>query len=508
MRVPDEFDEAAARVAGGTTSRDPIDQAAAAVVQDQRTAMRSSLYNALLANPDMAARAQVLGRQAGLPPSVVERNLPQVQRNVRLDEFDRILTGSPTVARWLADEQRAKVSHDDTENLSGVESTVRFFKNTGRAAQGGALSMSGGALGVLQAPFDLAAPFLDPLVGTVLPANPVRNTAEGIARWRQSIEAQANAVTPKADDILGAGYYSGIGSLTRNLLALPLVFFNPAAALTAMTAPVFGEEFGKARDKGMQVLPALTFGASQAAIEYATEKIPVSKLVGDLKAGAPLYKMLVNQLAREIPGEQVATILQDLNEWAVLKPEATFADYLRERPSAAAQTLIATIVGVGGQTTVMKGLDIAFNRVTERVNLAQDAERDAQAFELLNQLAQASQVLKRDPQSFKEFVEQEAADGPVQDVFIDARIFNQASQDAGVTIEQLPASVQGQLTQALEAGGDIRIPLADYAAEIGLGTDFNPLEIFNSPKGSDRIRKITIHIIQSAAQRLTVFSQS
>ena len=33
---------------------------------------------------------------------------------------------------------------------------------------------------------------------------------------------------------------------------------------------------------------ALPFAASQAAIEYATEKIPLGHLLGDLKAGAPL----------------------------------------------------------------------------------------------------------------------------------------------------------------------------------------------------------------------------
>ena len=50
--------------------------------------------------------------------------------------------------------------------------------------------------------------------------------------------------------------------------------------------------------------------------------------------------MLANQIAAEIPGEQVATIPQDLNEWAVIDANAgkTFGDYLAERPSAAAQT--------------------------------------------------------------------------------------------------------------------------------------------------------------------------
>ena len=90
MRTPDDFDAAAAKVAG-QLSTDPIDAAARQVVDGQRTQAKTSLYNALLQNPDMAARAQRLGRQAGIPTDVVQRNLPEVERNVFLSDFDRIL---------------------------------------------------------------------------------------------------------------------------------------------------------------------------------------------------------------------------------------------------------------------------------------------------------------------------------------------------------------------------------------------------------------------------------
>ena len=400
MKLPDEFDTAAASVAGGMTSRDPLDQAAAGVVQGQRTALRSSLYGALLANPDMAARAQKLGRQTGLPADVVERNLPEVQRNVQLDEFDQVLKNSPTVAQWMMDQNNAKVAHDDVDNMSAVESALRYLVSAPGAARGGLMSDAGkagmagvsglqrasaGVVGLGQAGFDLAAPLADPLVGRILPGNPLRATAEGLAQYRQGIEAQAKANMPKTDGIVESGVMSGFSSLSTNMAALPMMLLpgGQGAALTAMVAPVGGQAYGEARDKGVGVIPALGFGASQAAIEYATEMMPVSWLLKDLKAGAGFGKVLGHQAMSEIPGEQVATAMQDLNEWAVLNPEKTFKSYLAERPAAAAQTLIATLVGTGGNVAVVKGIETLAGASHQQLQVAQQSAQNATVLEQL-----------------------------------------------------------------------------------------------------------------------------
>jgi hypothetical protein len=497
MRIPDDFDTAAAKVAG-QLSTDPVDVAAREVVNGQRTQVKASLYNALLQNPDMAARAQKLGRQAGIPADVVSRNLPEVERNVRLNDFDRVLENSPTVAQWLTDQNNAAIGHDDVDNMGAVESTLRVFKRAGGAAVSGLQRASAGVVGVGQAGFELMAPLADPLVGTILPGNPLRGTAQGLSRIRQGIDAQAKANMPKSEGIVESGIYSGIASLSTNLATLPLAFLpgGQGAALTGMVAPVAGGSYGQARDKNIAPIQALSFGVSQAAIEYATEKLPLAKLVGDLKVGAPLYKVIANQVVREVPGEQLATVLQDLNEWAVLNPDKPFSSYLEERPSAAAQTLIATMVGVGGQVSVVKGLQAAVERIQSgptsveqggadaassgvvqsimegalqmRLKNAQVemAGRDAQALTQLTELVQASKLASRDPAAFEAFVAQVVADGPVQDVYVNAQTFAQAAQEAGVQEQQLPENIREQLAEAIAIGGDIRIPIQEFASQI------------------------------------------
>ena len=511
MKLPDDIDAAAAKVAG-QLSTDPVDTAARQVVDGQRTQAKASLYNALLQNPDMAARAQKLGRQTGLPADVVERNMPEVERNVVLGDMDRLLANSPTVAQWVADPKNAAVSHDDLGAMGAIESALRYVVSAPNAPRGGLMSdlgtagmagvsglqrASAGVVGVVQAPFELAAPLADPLVGRILPGNPLRATAEGLSQYRQGIEAQAKANTPKADGIVGAGVVSGLQSLATNIASLPMLLAGPAgqrAYMTQMTAPVFGQAYGDARDKNVSPIQALSFGVSQATIEYATERLPLAKLVGDLKVGAPLYKVVANQLATEIPGEQLATVLQDLNEWAVLNPDKSFKSYLEERPSAAAQTLIATMVGVGGQISVVKGLEtlvslreqrtveqgggeaassavvqtVMENALQMRLKGVQVemAERDAKAITQLTDLVKQSKLAQRDPVAFEAFVKQAAQDGPVQDVYINAQTFAQAAQAAGLTEQQLPEGVRTQLAEALATGGDVRIPIEEFASQI------------------------------------------
>lgn len=427
----------------------------------QKQQTQVALDQALSVVPERAATTQSLAKATGLPEDVVERNFDAVSKQVKVREMQSLLNSSPILARQMVDPSFAKIAQADVAQLSGIEKMFAAAKSTGNAGLAGLYGMSAGVVGLAQMPFDVTAPLFDPLTGTILPENPLRRVGEGLSRYRKGIDAQAKGAMPKADGLLGSGYYSGIASLSRNLAALPLAFLNPALAMGVMVAPVAGEEFGKARDAGKDAGTALTFGASQAVIEYATEKLPLSKLLGDLKQGTPFLKTVARQMALEIPGEQIATILQDMNDWAVINPDKPASEYLAERPSAAAQTLIATVVGTGGQVTVMKGIDAIVNRNERRV---QNAEVGAQLLEQLNKTVTASQLLQLNPESFEQFVEAAAEDGPIQGVYIDAQTLMQSG--VGEQLAAVSPSVAEQIEVAAATGGTVQIPIAEYAARI------------------------------------------
>lgn len=138
----DEFDQAAAKV---LQDSDPMGLAAGQVVDDQRSQTRASLYSSLLENPDVAARATALGKRAGLPRDVVQRNMPEVERRVQMDEYDRVLQDSPALAQWLADQNNAAIAHDDIGNMGAIERKLRQFGG----GIGEALGMSVSGTGVL-----------------------------------------------------------------------------------------------------------------------------------------------------------------------------------------------------------------------------------------------------------------------------------------------------------------------------------------------------------------------
>ncbi len=472
MKTEFDFDRAAVDVIErANRPANPVDMAAQQVVDGQRTALRSTLYNSLLADPNVAARAQKLGRSAGIPAEVVERNFDEVQRNVQLEQFDRVLRDSPTLAQWLTEQNNAKVSHDDVENLGALEKIARSAWQFGRSVAAGAQGMPADLVyGGGRAIFETAAPLLDPLAGTILPENPLRRVAAGFAGLQRDAQAVSRNIQ---GDTSGLGFVEqavnqGARSLGGNLATLPLALMGGGS--TAMLAPMVGSEFGRsygeARDKGVGQPQALAFGASQAAIEYATEKIPVSRLLGDLKVGTSFGKMLARQVAAEIPGEQVATVLQDLNEWAVLNPAKPFKDYLAERPSAFAQTLIATMVGAGGQVTTVKAIEAAVRRFDDGQLKVQAAQDDAKVLQSLVETVGQSKLRERDAQTFERFMAQVNADGPVQTLFIQAETL---AQELGPNLEavvQAVPALREQLDEALTAQGTVAIPVEQFAAYV------------------------------------------
>jgi hypothetical protein len=396
----------------------------------------------------------------------------EAKRRLAIAKGVSVMDTSPKLTQNMVNQNFANIAHDDTQNLGDTERTFNTYEPTDgpitrgvKAMISGLSTASAGVVGAVRAPVDVAAAFAQPLAGTILPENPFARVSEGLRKYQETISGQAKAMMPKGEGIIESGIYSGLASLSSNLATLPLALMpgGQAAALTAMTLPVGGGAYGEAKDKGLTTAQSLIYGTSQAAIEYATEKLPMNKLIGDLKVGTPFYKTLATQVALEIPGEQLATVLQDMNEWAALNPEKPFSSYIEERPNAAAQTLVATIVGAGGQVTVAKGVQTAADYYDQRIQDATRAQQGTAIIEKMNALATASKVRERDAETFRDWINQVSEDSPIENVYIEADVLRQS----GIA-DQLAAispSVRDQLLNA-EIGGEITIPVSEYMTNI------------------------------------------
>ena len=452
------------------------------------TALRASLYDAVGQNPDQAADWRRTAATIGVPIDTAQALPDYSKQQAALAQIDAgaIARMSPITAGFLLDPVNAAIAHDDTSALTKIEARLlgaaRYVTSADdkggllRSAGAGVLRLNRGAAGVFQAGAELFAPVLDPLAGTVLPENPLRRVAAGFASLGATSERNAQALNPPGPNLVGNAVDSGVQSLAGNLAFLPLALLpgGQPAALLGMASNQGGQSYQQAREQGRTPGQALPFAASQAAIEYATEKLPVHLLLKDLKAGTGLAKTIMHNLATEIPGEQIATVLQDLNEWAVLPQNASkpFSAYLADRPSAAASTLIATVIGVGGQVGVMQVVQNAADNALGIQRQAEKAQQSATQVEQLAAMAADSKLRARDPVTFRDFVQQladssESKQAPTE-LYIDAQTMANTLNQAGIGSEQLSQiapTVAAQLTaENMVPGADVRIPVAELLA--------------------------------------------
>lgn len=437
---------------------------------DNAQAMRQSMQQAADLNPDTEAKLQGLARQYGVPVDAVRLEQPAMERRAKIDaiDYDRLARERPATSNLLADPRRAAIAHDDLDNLEGAENALKSWQGPKPSFA----SVASGFAETLKFKPLVAGMRLwmaDLMFGAgSTPEDQVRRA--DLVRKAGQAQAQQDYTTPAFESSTAAGLYSGGVSILQNLpgLAASIATANPLPGLAMAGVNSAAPAYGKYAARGATLGESAGGALAEGAVEVATEALPMGFLVKNFgRVGAGQF--IAGMLGREVPSEQVATLVQDLVDAAVANPDKTFRDYLAERPDAAYQTLIATLAQGGVMGAASKIAQVASGRAEQ----AQMAEEQAARIEQFNQFAAASKVLQRDPQTFETFI-REAADGaPVQAVFIDA----QALLQSGVAEQVAAASpiVAEQLEAAAATGGQIAIPVDEYAARIAPTEAAGPL---------------------------------
>lgn len=420
-------------------------------------------------NPEAEARKQALARTVGVPTVVADRQFDVLDRQVKDQRARDALVGAPQTQAALAEPDFAAVAHDQVDHLSTLERGLGVLKNVGLAAYSGFPRLSAQIVGAARMVNDVSHA-LDPFQ-MLEPAESKKSREAGdawAAGYQARLNADANRIMPKSDNVLAAAAYSGISSIPASLgAAAATATGGPVAGAAMLAGPTAGGAYGEARDKNIPIPRAIGYAASQGMIEWATEKLPVAALLGDVKAGSGFLKTLGKQLLLEIPGEQVATILQDFNDWAVLNPDKPFTSYLAERPSAALQTAVATVVAAGGQVIGAKGFDRVAQEASHRLGQARVAQQQAQTFDAVAEAIAASPLRTRSPERFNELL---AAMAPDADVLLPAEEVQNFLQ-ARMTPDEQTAFLDAtglaeQMTAAVPARGDVVMSAGDYLAHV------------------------------------------
>jgi len=442
-------------------------------------------------DPDEAAAAVNAERTRGIPASVARGSV--VPPEPRLLNVDAIKS-SKALTAYANGPEKAAIAADDGDAWGALRAVfssaaaqwrrdvVTPAADTLTAITSGLSRADASILGALAAPLGVAGQAAQPLVGTVLPENAFARGEAALLRRAGELNQFADAeIAPvlarqkgMARDVM-EGWGSFIPSMTS--MALTAVTRMPAAGLGFAGATSGGGAYVEGREGGLAPAEALMYGLGEGVVEAGTEMIPALKIVDDLVPGAPLHKMLLNQLAAEIPGEQIATILQDLNAWAYLNPEKTLAEFVAERPDAAVKTLISTIVTSTAQTSAIGLAASGQAEVAGMQKRKAQAERAAAAQEYLQNLsdsAKASKMLTRDPLGLAQIIDGMAEEnGAPSKFYIDAADLTGVLLQEGKTISDLAdllPSTKGQIIDSFIAGGTIEIPAGEFAVNLNGST--------------------------------------
>lgn len=426
-----------------------------------------SLSSAIKKSPDQSAKAYNLAKEKSLPFDYVERNIDKVSA----PDAESI---RPNVAQILRDREKSAVVHDDIPNLNWWETSAQELGNIGKTALSGAYATSAAGYSVLGSTANaFSAVSLAPsrLLNLATEEELQSSGADiygtagkyllGLAAGER---AKAESVFPKKS-VINTAVLGGIKSVVMNVpaMAAGVISRSPSVALSGLTASVYGDSYLTAKQAGLNETDSVLYASNQALAERVTEGIPVGQLFKDLGEKSGFFKTIAMQMATEIPTEQVATVWQNAIDWAVLNPDKTLAEFKSEMPGAAVDTLISTIVATGIQAGAIHGLN----------NLGRKKE-DEQVQAIANN-AISSKVNSRTPDIFTQHV-QDVADqyGAPTEVYIDAKdarvLFQGMQKDDAYDI------IASQINQAEELGGDIVIPIGEFASKVATSKNFEMLK--------------------------------
>lgn len=124
--------EPAAKDAGvqGQYVPDAYDNLLTTQQENEDQQMLQSFHAAVRSSPDLAAEAQRIAGQLGLPADVAERNIDQVRQILAVRQFEgmELSKHSPILARQLRDPAFAKLAQDDLHSLGDIERLFGGFE--------------------------------------------------------------------------------------------------------------------------------------------------------------------------------------------------------------------------------------------------------------------------------------------------------------------------------------------------------------------------------------------
>lgn len=487
---------------------------------------RTALSYVADTNPDEQANIQRLAELTGLPPEMVSRNRPEIERKAKLDavDYDALLSRAPVTNKFLTDPNNAGVAHDDIDALSNVEGAFdSFVKESGQqhsTGTGDALSRGIGQIGLVG---EAAANLLDRSLSSVggffvnmlAPQSALdRNGTDEPNYTGQSENNVVSAVEgymamPRDQRIAFAGQVfdqaraggAGFGSAAADTGMYALR--NPGLIGSALTEALPSLLVGGGAG-GIAAQPVKNFAVSRLASTFAQRAAEKAIVVGGVNFGAGIAGGAGENLAEgykktgDIDQSYAYSLKRTVAEAAVNALGGMLPIPFAGRGIGGKLGNIAvegTAQAAGGAGGALAGaaavgeeatggemfLNAALGLATAPLDVAMASassgrrywqiEQDLSAVQRLGDMAENSKMFKRSPARAEALIARlkEQAGGTVENILVPAEQFMRYFQDNNLDPEQFATAATGNagaLGEALTLGGDISIPLEKWASVI------------------------------------------
>ncbi|PQV51870.1 hypothetical protein [Paraburkholderia sp. BL21I4N1] len=488
----------------------PTPSPASAYLASTAQTAQSNIALAVGANPDYEAEMQRLAQQTGTPVDSVKAFPDAVKQRAAVSsiDFQNLAKQFPTTAAFYQSQNNAKIAHDDVPGMQAVEQATA---NLGPA--GNTVPLAPGTTGYFQ-PDNSPLPLRERLLnwgrnllgmGDAVPTGNAQDAGSAQAFIQNYARQNGMTVGQERDAVGGAS-------------EIPTQFAQGFE--NAFTAGLAPDASGPAQTTAGQVasgagnLAGFVAGAPLKLAAGAVEKIGGSLL--EHVAGESFVKAAAKDVVGQASTLGLASAItatgdalnQNSPEAALTtlgmqglhgaEMGAVFGAAGRVLPDATIAQTLARVAGVNvamdaiqgttpwdDRSTAQKVMDYGLNSVfslhgagratgawmTDAAK-ADVAMGDAQTLSDLATSAANSKLRPRDPQAFKDFVATANADGPVQNIYVDGATLANALNQSGVKIGDVESTmprVAQQLPEALATGGDVSIPVEDFATHIAGG---------------------------------------
>jgi GGDEF domain-containing protein len=482
--------------------------------------LKESMYVAAQRNPDEHAKTMDLSKKTGVPSSLITPDtINDVKQKSILSSvnYDHLIKTNPRTAEWLQLPDNASISHDDIPALQKVEKHIKDYglmESAWRAWTSGANQVGAWAAEapayaydvMVQGGHKLPGPLKIPGViaeilkeKEVIPERAPLDWRENAIYKNQMEISQAYEIKEDNMDWLDEaidGDYSSLEAGLKTSKTVGRVMFMHAVKNAPLTVGLLAAHLSGAGAAGLGAAGMMAAGEKAKQLQKENPNLSAeaatvnATLTGALEAGtealplkyvdkmaASVFKKYGKQTALEVTKDFLLTIvgggLTEGTEELVNSVGEDIVDRATNVTSefdyGASFKKGVTAFGEGFVSGKMFTGPTAAMAAVSRMNEKRSAEAGADFVSELNNQVMETKLHTRSKDAKKDFIKSQTKGTDAEHIRINADAFVEYFQDKDITPAEAARilGVSKELDEAIEHGGEIKVPTHEWVSEFG-----------------------------------------